>query len=195
MSTLAVELNGDAVHAIRAPDRFATNRPFAIALENEGRSTHVHLHFDDALDRVVSLPETNHFVDDEATRHVHVAVSAETLREPIYGKLKIVTGYGSETRYVDVRIDPPPETAPDEVDVDETFAKPPERPPEVPPAQRVANAVDRLIERGGVAAALLAFVAVVTGVAVALAIDSAVVSVAVGVVVAVALGAALLAVW
>ncbi|GAB7010614.1 DUF7524 family protein [Halorubrum trueperi] len=195
MPTLAVELNGDAVHAIRAPDRFATSGPFAVALENEGRSTHVHLHFDDELDRVASIDETNHFVDDEATRRVHVSVAAADLREPIQGKLKVVTGYGSETRYVDVRIDPPPESAPDEVAVDETFAKPPERPPEAPPAQRAATAIDRLIERGGVAAALLAFVAVIAGVAVALAIDSAVVSVAVGLVVAVALGAALLAVW
>jgi len=65
VSTLSVELNGDAVHSIRAPDRFETTGPFAVALENEGRSTHVHLHFDDDLDRVVSVAETNHFVDDE----------------------------------------------------------------------------------------------------------------------------------
>jgi len=129
VSTLSVELNGDAVHSIRAPDRFETTGPFAVALENEGRSTHVHLHFDDDLDRVVSVAETNHFVDDEATKHVHVSVA--DVAEPVRGKLKIVTGYGSETRYVDLRVDPPEDAAPDEVAVDEAFTKPPERPPEV----------------------------------------------------------------
>ena len=193
MSTLSVELNGDAVHSIRAPDRFEATGPFAVALENEGRSTHVHLHFDDDLDRVVSLAETNHFVDDEAAKHVHVSV-ADTA-EPIRGKLKIVTGYGSETRYVTVQVDPPEDTGPDEVAVDEAFTKPPERPPEASPSQRAAKAVDRLIERGGVPAAIAAFLALAAGAVIALALDSAVVSVVVAVVLAVSLGAVLLAAW
>ncbi|WP_128905523.1 DUF7524 family protein [Halorubrum amylolyticum] len=193
MSTLSVELNGDAVHSIRAPDRFESTGPFAVALENAGRSTHVHLHFDDDLDRVVSVAETNHFVEDEATRRVHVSVGDVT--EPAHGKLKIVTGYGSETQYVDLRIDSPEDATPDEVTVDEAFTKPPERPPEPAPSQRAANAVDRLIERGGVAGAIAAFLALAAGVAVALALDSAVVSVVVAVVLTVSLGAALLAAW
>lgn len=193
MSTLSVELNGDTVHSIRAPDRFETTGPFAVALENAGRSTHVHLHFDDELDRFVSVDETNHFVDDESTRHVHVSVGDVT--EPIRGKLKIVTGYGSNTRYVNVRIDAPEEPVDKTVAVDESFARPPERPPEVPPSQRVANAVDRLIERGGVPGAIAAFLALAAGVAIALALESTVVSVAVAVVLTVSLGAALLAVW
>ena len=193
MPTLSVELNGDAVHAIRAPDRFTAAGPFAIAFENRGRSTHVHLNFDDELDRVASLRETNHFIDDEATRRVHVAVAEAD--EAVRGKLKIVTGYGSNTRYVDVRIEPPAETAAEAVAVDEAFSKPPERPPAVPPAQRALNAVDRLVERGGVPAAILAFVAVVAGVAVALATGSTVVSVTVGIVLTVSVAAALLSVW
>jgi hypothetical protein len=193
VSTLSVELNGDAVHSIGAPGRFETTGPFAVALENAGRSTHVHLHFDDDLDRVVSVDETNHFVDDESTRHVHVSVGDVT--EPVRGKLKIVTGYGSQTRYVDVRIDPPEDTVSEEVAVDEAFAKPPERPPEPPPSQRAANAVDRLIERGGVPGAIAAFIALAAGVAIALALDSAVVTAAVVVVLALSLGAAILAVW
>lgn len=195
MSTLSVELNGDAVHAIRTPDRFTTTGPFAIEFENLGRSTHVHLHLDDELDRVASLPETNHFVDDEATRRVHISVSADHIDEPVHGKLKIVTGYGSNTRYVDVRIDPPVEATPDEVTVDETLTRPPERPPDVPPSQQIANAVDRLIERGSVPAAILAFVALAAGVAVAIAIDSALVSFVIGVVVTLSLAVLLLAVW
>jgi len=189
--TLAVELNGDAVHSIRAPDRFETTGRFSIAFENLGRSTHVHLHFADELDRVCSIGETNHFVDDESTRRVHVTV--DEVDEPVRGKLKIVTGYGSNTRYVDVRIDPPPDAGADEVAVDETLSKPPERPPDPPPRQRAANAVVGLVERGGLPAAALGFLAVVAGVALALTIDSVVVSVVVGVVLAVSLAAVLLA--
>jgi hypothetical protein len=193
VSTLSVELNGDTVHAIRAPDRFTTTGPFAIAFENLGRSTHVHLNVDDELGQAVSIGETNHYVEDESKRRVHVSVS--DIAEPVRGKLKIVTGYGSNTRYVDVRIEPPPEAADDEVAVDETFSKPPERPPPVPPGQRAANAVERLIERGGLPAAVLAFVAVATGIAVAVTIESIIVTAAVGVVLVVSLAAALVAVW
>ena len=193
MPTLSVELTGDAVHSIQAPDRFTTTGPFAIAFENRGRSTHVHLNFDDELDRVASLRETNHYIDDEATRRVHVAV--DDADETVRGKLKIVTGYGSNTRYVDVEIEPPVDPGAEAVTVDESLATPPERPPDPPPAQRAANAVGRLIERGGMPAAILAFVAVVAGVAVALATGSTLVSVTVGIVLTVSLGAALLAIW
>ena len=192
MPTLAVELNGDAVHSIRAPDRFATTGHFSIALENLGRSTHVHLHFDDELDRALSIGETNHYVDDESTRRVHV--TADDVDESTVGKLKIVTGYGSNTRYVDVRLDPPPDSGPDEIVVDERLTKPPERPPDPPPRQRAANAVEGLVKRGGVPGAVLGLLAVAAGVAIAIAVDSVLVSVAVGVVLTVSIAAVLLAV-
>ena len=192
MPTLAVELNGDAVHSIRAPDRFEATGHFSIAFQNLGRSTHVHLHFADELDRVCSIGETNHFVDDESTRRVHVTV--DEVDEPVTGKLKIVTGYGSNTRYVDVRIEPPPDAGADEIAVDEALAKPPERPPDPPPRQRAANAVVGLVERGGLPGAILGLLAVAAGVALALAVDSLIVSVAVGVVLTVSIAAVLLAV-
>ncbi|WP_435073233.1 DUF7524 family protein [Halorubrum sp. HHNYT27] len=180
MPTLAVELNGDAVHSIRAPDRFATNGHFSIVLENLGRSTHVHLHFDDDLNRVCSVAETNHFVDGESTKRVHV--TAAEVDETVAGKLKIVTGYGSNTRYVDMEIDPPPESETQRVAVDERFTKPPERSPDPPLGQRAAAAVTELVERGGLSAAIVGILAIVAGVALALAIDSLIVSFAVGVV-------------
>jgi hypothetical protein len=190
--TLDVELNGEAVHDIDAPDSFVTDGPFPVVFENEGRSTHVHLHFDDELDRVTAVDEVNHFVADEATRHVHVRTA--DVDEPVRGKLKIVTGYGSNTSYVDVRIDPSPESPEGSVTVDETLSAPPERTPDVPPRQRAANALDRLVQRGGVAGAALGFLAVAAAVALALVVDSLLVWVAVGLALAVALGAALLAV-
>ena len=191
MPTLAVELNGDAVHSIRAPDRFATTGHFSIALENLGRSTHVHLHFDDDLDRVCSVGETNHFVDGESTKRVHV--TADAVDGTVTGKLKIVTGYGSNTRYVDVEVDAPTQDVTERVTVDERFTKPPERPPDPPLGQRVSDAVAGLVERGGLPAAVLGFLAVAAGVALALAIDSVIVSFAVGVVLTVSIAAVLLA--
>ncbi|ELZ39508.1 hypothetical protein C472_04318 [Halorubrum tebenquichense DSM 14210] len=190
--TLDVELNGEAVHDIDAPDAFATDGPFPVVLDNAGRSTHVHLHFDDELDRVTAVDEVNHFVADEGTRHVHVSIA--DVDEPVRGKLKIVTGYGSNTRYVDVRIEPSDETPDEPVAVDETLSAPPDRSPDPPPAQRAVNALDRLVRRGGVAGAALGFLAVAAGVALALAVDSVIVWLAVGLALMVAFGAALLAV-
>ncbi|WP_283403753.1 hypothetical protein [Halorubrum sp. DM2] len=192
MPTLDVELNGEAVHDIDAPDAFATDGPFPVVLDNSGRSTHVHLHFDDELDRVTAVDEVNHFVTDEGTRHVHVSIT--DVDEPVRGKLKIVTGYGSNTSYVDVRIEPSAETPEEPVAVDETLSAPPERSPDPPPGQRAVNALDRLVRRGGVAGAILGFLAIAAGVALALAVDSVVVWLAVGLALMVALSAGLLAV-
>lgn len=189
MPTLAVELNGDEVHSISAPDRFTTTASFSIELANRGRSTHVHLHLDDDLDRVASIADVNHYVEDEAVKHVHV--SAVRVDEPVRGKLKVVTGYGSNTAYVDVRIDPPPEVAPDEVIVDERLSKPPEQTPPQPWPTRLVTAIERAVERGGVPALLVSFLAVALGVAAAFVIDSVLVFLAVGLVLAVALAATL----
>lgn len=189
MSTLAVELNGDEVHSISAPDRFTTTAPFSIELANRGRSTHVHLHLDDDLDRVASIAAVNHYVEDDAVKRVHV--SAVEVDEPVRGKLKVVTGYGSNTAYVDVRIEPPPEVAPDEVIVDERFSKPPEKSPPQPWPSRLVAAIERAIERGGVPALLVSFLAVALGVVAAFAIDSVLVFLSVGFVLAVTLAATL----
>ncbi|SNR22801.1 DUF7524 family protein [Halorubrum vacuolatum] len=195
MATLSVELNGDGVHSIQAPDRFTTSRPFSVELQNLGRSTHVHLHLDDDLDRVASLAAVNHFVEDEGIRRVHIAT--DEVEEPVRGKLKVVTGYGSGVAYVDVAIEPPPERGPEEVVVDETFAKPPERSPAEPPlSQRLAVAMDRLVENGGIPAAVVAFLAILVAILVAVTVESVLVLVAVGVVLGIALAALVfLLVW
>lgn len=190
MPTLAVELNGDEVHSISAPDQFTTTTPFSVELANRGRSTHVHLHLDDELDRVASLDAVNHYVEDESAKRVHVATA--DVERSVRGKLKVVTGYGSNTTYVDVRIDPPVDAGPDEVVVDERFSEPPEQPPSPPRSQRLVAAVDAAIERGGVPALLVGLIAVGLGVAAAFAIDSALVFLVVGAVLAVTLAATLL---
>ncbi len=191
MPTLAVELNGDGVHSIGVPDRFTTTTPFSIELANQDRATHVHLRPDDDLDRAVSIGAVNHYVEAEGTKRIHVSTAA--VEKPVRGKLKVVTGYGSNTQYVEVQVDPPMETGPDEVVVDERLSKPPERTPPPPRSQQVLNALDRAIQRGGTPALIGVFLAVGLGLAVAFAVDSALVFVAVGVVLAVTLAVVLLA--
>lgn len=190
MPTLPVELNADGVHSIRAPDRFTTTRPFSVELDNTGRSTHAHLHFDDALDRVASVEEVNHFVEDGAIRRIHV--STADVDESVRGKLKIVTGYGSNTAYVDVFVEPSDESADEPVVVDERFADPPETTPDPPRSQRVVVGLDAAISRGGLPALAVGFVAVGAGVAAAFAVESGLVFFVVALVLTVALGTAVL---
>ncbi|MES3162299.1 MAG: hypothetical protein PPP55_12140 [Halorubrum sp.] len=193
MPTLEVELNGDGVHSIEAPDRFTTTSPFSIALRNAGRSTHVHLHFDDDVDQVASIDEVNHYVEGDGVKRVHV--SKRDIAEPVRGKLKIVTGYGSNSAYVDVIVEPPVEESPDEVVVDDRLSRPPDRTATPPPSQQISATVDGVIERGGMTGLLVAFLAVAVGVAVAFALDSALVFLAVGAVLTITIAVVLLAVW
>ena len=193
MPTLSVELNGDGVHSIRAPGQFTTTRSFAVELENLGRATHVHLPLDDELDRVASIDAVNHFVDEKSFRRIHVS-TAEVV-DPVRGKLKIVTGYGSGVEYVDVRIEPAPDRGEDEVVVDETLSKPPADPPDPPPSKRVQLAIERAVEAGGLPAIVVALAAAAVAIAVAVAVDSLLVSVAVAIVLVAAVAAVIAAFW
>ncbi len=100
---LPVQLNRDDVHAVEvATATFETPGSFALELSNHGQPVHVHLQLDDALSRVASVAANNHYVDSGSVRTVTVEVVAD--RRPVEGKLKIVTAYGRETAYVDVRV-------------------------------------------------------------------------------------------
>ncbi|MFB6092060.1 MAG: hypothetical protein ABEK02_03505 [Haloquadratum sp.] len=102
--SLRVELNAGAVHAVDAPEEFTAHGPFHVELVNAGGPCHVHLHFDDDLSRVARLPDVNHYVGEEQTNRVPVGTTSA--RGPVTGRLKIVAGYGAETRYVTVTVVP-----------------------------------------------------------------------------------------
>ncbi|MFW6382936.1 MAG: DUF7524 family protein [Haloferacaceae archaeon] len=119
--SLSVSLNDERLHDIRTAAAFEATDSFPILLKNGDAPVHVHLHLDDALSEVASIPANNHFVNADTTRQVDVEV-AEGPR-PVEGRLKIVTGHGAETAYVDVSVVEPDETA-DAVDVDETLGVP-----------------------------------------------------------------------
>jgi len=124
--TLPVHVNRDSLHALEVPDAFETDGSFDIGVVNHGGSVHVHLHLDDTLSEIATVEATNHFVDGESQRTVHVRVdgAGETT-----GTLKIASAYGAETRYVTVRI-AEPEDEERTVEVDESLSQPQPREPD-----------------------------------------------------------------
>ncbi len=124
--TLPVHLNRQSLHSLEVPASFETDDSFDVRLINHGEPVHVHVHLDDALSEIAAIEATNHYVDADSQRPVGVSLREEG---SVLGKLKVATGYGAETRYVDVRVTEPAEEA-DEVRVDESLAQPqPEQSP------------------------------------------------------------------
>lgn len=120
-SALTVDLNRDRLHDVAVPGMYTTDEAFYVALENHGEAVHIHLHLDDTLSTVATLDGGNHYVDRDGTTTVRVDV--DPVEEPVTGKLKIVTGYGAETAYVDVTVEPFEEEN-HSVQVDEELGKP-----------------------------------------------------------------------
>ncbi|WP_132059860.1 DUF7524 family protein [Halorussus amylolyticus] len=120
-NSLSVQLNRDRLHDIRTVARFEVTESFAVLLENGDAPVHVHLHLDDELSRVASIPANNHYVDAGTTRQVNVEIADGP--RPVEGRLKIVTGHGAETAYVVVSVVEPEERE-DAVAVDERLARP-----------------------------------------------------------------------
>jgi hypothetical protein len=185
--SLRVELNGDGLHAISAPPSFSVAGAFDVVLANVGQAVHVHLHLDDDLSRVARLETGNHYVEGDESQRVRVETSPGS--EPVSGKLKIVTGYGAETAYVDVTVNPTPDTKPG-IDVDETLSKPPKRDPDPSIVEELTAALPSQVTLPvvGLLLLVLAVAAVVVSV-----VQNTVVVLSVGVVLGAAVaGAALL---
>ena len=117
-----VHLNRDGPHSIGVePRQFVAGGPFDVVLRNHGAALHVHLNLDDDLSPRATLGTANHFVEEDAVRRVRVTV--EEPLEPAEGRLKLVTGYGSETEYVRIALrDVEPEER--HVRVDEALGQP-----------------------------------------------------------------------
>jgi hypothetical protein len=121
--TLLTHINRDGLHHIDVAPSFEIDDSFTVSLVNHGAPIHVHLHLDDDLSDVTSLPTTNHYIEADSTEEVPITVHDG----PASGKLKVVTGYGAETTYVDIDIT---EINPEEdsIPVDESLSKPKQRP-------------------------------------------------------------------
>jgi type IV secretory pathway TrbD component len=121
--SLSTHFNRGGLHDIDVAPSLETDDSFVVSLVNHGAPIHVHLHLDDDLSDAASLAATNHYIEADSTEVVRVRVHDG----PASGKLKVVTGYGAESAYVDVDIaEKNPET--DSIPIDESLSKPKRRP-------------------------------------------------------------------
>lgn len=166
LDTLSVDVNRTRLHSVEAPKSFETTGSFDIEFENHGESVHVHVHLDDALSAVADIEAVNHYLRPGALRRVPVAVHRDD--RSAWGRLKIASAYGAETRYVDVSIDAVEPTKPP-VEVDDSLTIPkrrsvPSRSQSSPSGQSppVSTMLDPPVVVFGIVVFLLAIVAVVT---------------------------------
>lgn len=166
--TLPVHVNRDELHALEVPDAFETDGSFDIAMVNHGQSVHVHLHLDDDLSEIATIEASNHFVERESQRSVHVAVNGAG---EATGTLKIASAYGAETRYVTVRITEPEETE-QTVEVDESLSQPQ---PMNADAGRDSSGLASIVENPEFVVLVLGVAALILATVVALVVDNIVV--------------------
>ncbi|MFC6786174.1 hypothetical protein ACFQFH_09820 [Halobaculum halobium] len=104
-AVLGVTLNRERLNEVAAPESFAADGEFAVALRNEGEPVHVHLRFDGPLAGVAAVAPPNHYVDEGSTRTVRVSVAP--VADAVTGTLDIIVGHGAEKTTVQLRIEPP----------------------------------------------------------------------------------------
>lgn len=120
----AVHVSRQELHALEVPASFETDGPFDVVLVNHGESLHVHLHLDDTLSEVASIDASNHYVEGDSERAVRVDVDGDRIPDDgVFGKLKVASAYGSQTRWVDVELTPPTDQR-ETVEIDESLAEP-----------------------------------------------------------------------
>lgn len=130
---LPVHISREEVHGLDVPPAIEIDGTFDIRLVNHGKALHVHVHLDDDLSDVADIDAGNHYVEGESERAIPVDVDTDALAEldgpTLIGKVKVASGYGAETRWVDIEARPP-EDENDGVEVDESLAKPQSKEPE-----------------------------------------------------------------
>jgi len=156
---LAVHVSRDELHALEVPAAFETDGSFELRLINHAGSLHVHLHLDDTLSEVASIDAPNHHVESNSERVVRVDVLTDRLDgEDLLGKLKVVSAYGAQTRWIDVTLSTP--DAPNStVEVGESLTTPPSREGSESTPGSVLGDTDVLVGGLAVLAALVAVVA------------------------------------
>ncbi len=117
--TLPVHINRQERHSLEVPPSFETADSFVLAVTNHGEASRIHVHLDDGLPEIASLDDTNFYVEANATKEIPVSVHGT---DHVFGKIKLVSGYGAVTRWVDVEVLEPDED--DAVEIDEELAKP-----------------------------------------------------------------------
>ncbi len=121
---LPVHVNRQEIHSLEVPATFEADGSFDLVMINHGESSHLHLHLDDELSEVARIEATNHYVEGDSRRAVRFHVNEEALTaDPIRGRLKVASGYGAKTRWIDVELVSPEESG-GSVRVDESLGQP-----------------------------------------------------------------------
>lgn len=157
---------------------------FPVVIENHGPPQHVHVGPEDELGRFVQVEEPNHFVETDEVRMVQIQVNDER-PETFKGRLRIVTGYGTETTHVPVTLRHESSDEPD-VAVDESLARPTEERSAQPPLSEQLTSPESIPIVGLAAMAILIAVGA-TMIATEVAIVLGVLAVLVGVGIAIVL--------
>lgn len=148
-SEVTVHVNrGSADSLETAVGSVETRGSFELRLQSHGPPAHVHCRLDGDLARIATLETSNYYVEPDGETVVPVRVTAEAIDAPIEGTLEVLTGYGSESLTIPVRVEP----APSGVDVDESLAEPAQTAPE-------PTALERMLDATGLEPATLAVVA------------------------------------
>jgi len=117
--TLPVHLNRQDRHSLEVPPSFETADSFVIAVNNHGEAGRLHVHLDDGLPEIATIEDTNFYVAANGVTEIPVSVHGT---DHVYGKLKVVSGYGAVTRWIDVEVTEP--DSDDTVEIDEDLGKP-----------------------------------------------------------------------
>jgi hypothetical protein len=133
---LVVHLNREGVYEVDGPDSFEAAGPFTLHLVNHGESVHVHLRLEGALSRAVTLDATNHHVEADSERYIHVEVTRDAVEGDPRGALEIVTGYGTKHQQIPVTVTDREQVS-ESVQVDESLGEP--RPQDEGPTVPVAT--------------------------------------------------------
>ncbi len=81
---------------------FKTADSFEVSLTNHGSAVHVHLQLMEDLAEYATIPTSNYYIEADDSQRARI-----TIRDgprPLSGRLKIVTGYGSNSEHVTIEL-------------------------------------------------------------------------------------------
>jgi hypothetical protein len=166
--TVTVHVNRGSPETLEpAVTTFETNESFDLVLQGHDTPSHVHCRLDKALDGIVTLSQSNYYVEADAQTPVPVTVAADRIDEHVGGRLEILTGYGSESVSIRLVVEP----TPGRVDVDESLAEPAPRsvePETTPLFERIETATGLAPATLGVVALGVVAVVIALGAAVSI---------------------------
>ncbi|RQG90256.1 hypothetical protein EA462_09760 [Natrarchaeobius halalkaliphilus] len=132
---ITVYVNRGTTDSLEAEtESIETHRTFTLDLQGYERPAHVHCRILGDLDRIVSIDQSNYYLEPGVETGVPVEIDSARIDEPVDGQLEIVTGYGAESLTIDLTVTPAPDTG---IDVDRSLSKPSRPTPEPSPFEQL----------------------------------------------------------